>query len=154
MTAAAIRYYLHNMDDLRRDIADLQADLEQYKAMLPECWKVNDDQSPYKPHDVKWANIQTVVQTEHTEKLAIRRAEYSLTLEKTLKRLQDILASIEWVIRHFTASEREVYRMRYVEKKERSYIAEKIGIWGESVSRIDKRIVRDIQRHYENMQKK
>jgi len=145
MTAAAIRFYLHNLDDLRRDIADLDADIQQYKAML-------DDE--YKPSGMAGIKVQLTTETSHVEKIAVKRADYACTLEKTLKRLQDILKSIEWVIRHFTASEREVYRMKYVEKKERPYIAEKIGIWGESVSRIDKRIVRDIQRHYENMQKK
>jgi hypothetical protein len=133
------------LDDLRRDIADLDADIQQYKAML-------DDE--YKPSGMAGIKIQLTTLSSHVEKIAVRRADYACTLEKTLKRLQDILASIEWVIRHFTVSEREVYRMKYIEKREMYDVAVRVGVIKRKAKYIDECIVQDIQRHYENMQKK
>jgi hypothetical protein len=93
-------------------------------------------------------------ETSHVEKIAVKRADYACTLEKTLKRLQDILESIEWVVRHFTSSEREVYRMKYIEKRKMYNISVRVGFCKRKAEYIDAGIVRDIQRHYENMQKK
>ena len=145
ITPAQIRFYLHNLDDLRMDIADLSADIEQYKAMVED---------EYKPSGMSGVKVQLTQQTSHVEKVAIRRAEYCCTLEKLLKRLQDILESIQWVIRHFTDAEREVYRMKYVEKRKMWNVAVKVGFSERKAKYIDTRIVRDIQRHFENMQKK
>ena len=146
ITPAQIRFYLHNPDDLRMDIADMSADLDQYKAILP------DDE--YKPSGLSGVKVQLTTHDSHVEKVAVRRADYALQIEKTLKRLQDILESIQWVIRHFTASEREVYRMKYVEKRKMYNVAVRVGFSERKAKYIDTRIVRDIQRHFENMQKK
>ena len=145
LTPAQIRFYLHNIDDLRIDIADMDADIAQYKAML-------DDE--YKPSGVAGIKIQLTTQSSYVEKIAVRRAEYACTLEKTLQRMKDILESIEWVIRHFTVSEREVYRMKYVEKRKMWNVAVRVGFSERKAEYIDTGIIRDIQRHYENMQKK
>jgi len=146
LTPAQIRYYLHNLDDLRMDIADLDADIAQYKAMLPE--------DEYKPSGMAGVKVQLTQQTSHVEKVALKRVEYCCTLEKTLKRMKDILESIEWVIRHFKDSEREVYRMKYVEKRKMRNISVRVGFSERKAKYIDTRIVRDIQCHFENMQKK
>ena len=146
LTPAQIRYYLHNLDDLRMDIADLDADIAQYKAMLPE--------DEYKPSGMAGVKVQLTQQTSHVEKVALKRVEYCCTLEKTLKRMKDILESIEWVRRHFKDSEREVYRMKYVEKRKMRNISVRVGFSERKAKYIDTRIVRDIQCHFENMQKK
>jgi hypothetical protein len=43
MTRARIRYYLHNLDGLRQEIADINGDLEQYRAMSSDSFLVNQD---------------------------------------------------------------------------------------------------------------
>jgi len=43
MTRARVRYYLHNLDGLRQEIADINGDLEQYRAMSSDSFLVDQD---------------------------------------------------------------------------------------------------------------
>ena len=146
MTHNEIRYYMHNMQELQKDIIRLIADIQKHNATLPE--------DEYKPSGENGVRIQLTSKSSYVEIVAMRRAEYCLVLKKKLRRMQDIQESIHWVLRHLSEPERIVFRMKYIEKRRMQNVAVRVGFSKRKAEYIDTEIVKDIERHFQNMQKK
>jgi hypothetical protein len=130
MTRDTVRYYLHNLDGLRQEIADINADLEQYRAMSIESFQVNEDSDPYKDNPdptiiFPKGKIKTFSNTavnfspghysdnSSTESLAIHRADFIAYLEKQLFDKKIMLAAINCVLYYLDNIDKKIIYYRY-----------------------------------------
>jgi hypothetical protein len=120
MTRARVRYYLHNLDGLKQEIADINADLEQYRAMSSDSFLVDQDADvlPDKP-DPDSSQHQKYTKHSSTEQLAVVRLDRIQGMESELFDKKTILAAINCVLYYLNGYDRQVdkqiIQLRYVE---------------------------------------
>jgi hypothetical protein len=177
MTRSTARYYLHNLDGLKQDIADINADLEQYRAMTTPVFytdgakesQVDKDQDPYKDapdpsiilpkgHIKAYSNTQVNFTPGHysdnspVESLAIHRADFIIRLEQELFDKKSILAAINCVLYYLDGYDRQldkqIIQLRYREHLPWSIVARKINYARETTLDRDKRIIDEIISNY------
>jgi uncharacterized protein (UPF0335 family) len=169
MTRAKVRYYLHNLDGLRQEIADINADLEQYRAMSSDSFLVNQDSDPYKdapdPSIIlpkgkikPFSNTQVNFSPGHfsdsspTESLAIHRADFISKLEQELFDKKTVLAAINCVLYYLEGYDRQVdkqiIQLRYKEHMPWSQISKKISYETTTLKHKDCRIMDEIISNY------
>ncbi len=136
MTRNTVRYYLHNLDGLKQEIADINADLEQYRAMSSEGFYVNNDPDPYKdcpdpsiiapkgkvkPFTNRVVNFNPGHYSDHSsvEALAVVRADFIRRLEQELFDKKSIMAAINCVLYYLEGYDRQIdkqiIQLRYKE---------------------------------------
>jgi hypothetical protein len=174
MTRERVRYYLHNLDGLRQEIADINADLEQYRAMSSESFFVNSDPDPYKdcpetsvilpkgkvrPCTNTTANYNPGHYSDKSqvENLAIDRADFISGLEQDLFNKKTILSAINCVLYYLDGYDRQIdkqidkqiIQLRYVQHLPWKIISHKIPYIDRSnILLHDKKIVDEIVSNY------
>jgi hypothetical protein len=120
MTRARVRYYLHNLDGLRQEIADINGDLEQYRAMSSDSFLVDQDADvlPDAP-GTDGSQHQNYDKHSSAEQLAIVRLDRIQIMESELFQKKTILAAINCVLYYLNGYDRQVdkqiIQLRYVE---------------------------------------
>jgi hypothetical protein len=120
MTRARVRYYLHNLDGLKQEISDINADLEQYRAMSSDSFLVDQDADPLpdKP-DPDGSQHQKYTKHSGAETLAVCRLDMIAKLEQELFDKKTILAAINCVLYYLGGYDRQVdkqiIQLRYTE---------------------------------------
>jgi DNA-directed RNA polymerase specialized sigma subunit len=149
MEASEIREYLHNIDGLRQEIADTNADIEQYKAMTIDTFMINDIASPY-PGYVEPDGSQHNKYNSHSrvESIAISRISGIEHLENRCFKLRIILSAINTIMPYLYGRNKTIMDLRYKSHMKWEAIAETLNYSTVHVKRIDRKIVRQIIRRY------
>lgn len=153
MKRGTMRYYLHNLDGLRQEIADINADLEQYKAMSSESFKVNEDPDiiPNKP-DSDGSQHQKHNSHSNVEQLAVNRADFISRLEQELFDKKTMLSAINCVLYYLNSYDRQVdkqiIQLRYTEHLPWAVIARKLNYDRDTLWHRDCRIIDEIISNY------
>jgi uncharacterized protein (UPF0335 family) len=169
MTRAKARYYLHNLDGLKQEIADINADLEQYRAMSSESFLVNTDPDPYRdapdatqyfPPEPVDAFSNSVVQPKgghyndhsHVETLAVHRADFIAKLEQELFEKKTVLAAINCVLYYLNGYDRQVdkqiIQLRYMEHLPWAVVAKKLYADKDNLRHREQKIIDEIISNY------
>lgn len=170
MTREQVRYYLHNLEGLKQEIADINADLEQYRAMSSESFFVNNDPDPYKdcpdpsiikskgkvrPFTNKVANYNPGHYSDHSsvEMLAVNRADFITKLEQELFDKKTVISAINCVLYYLNSYDRQIdkqiMQLRYAEHLPWKNVAHKIPYIDRSnILLHDKKIVDEIISNY------
>jgi hypothetical protein len=170
MTREQVRYYLHNLDGLKQEIADINADLEQYRAMSSESFFVNQDPDPYKeapdPSIISpkgkvrdfsntVANYNPGHHNNHSnvESLAVNRADFIGRLEQELFHKKTVIAAINCVLYYLDGYERQtdkqIIQLRYIQHLPWKIVSHKIGYMDRSnILLHDKKIIDEIISSY------
>jgi len=144
LNAKTIRYYLRNIDGLRQEISDLQADIAEYKAMYVENINVMFDPDPYprarvplpvKPDQGEDGLSGSTVSSRktrhsdysHVENLVVRRVSFIEKLERELFIKKNLLAAINCVTYYMTPQEKQMFELRYKKHLPWYTIAEKMN---------------------------
>ena len=135
---------MHNINELVAEIADLNADVEQYKAMLPEHEQVKRDKDPYKQVGGHGMKVQLTTTMSYPESLAINRADYITRREAELQAKRLILAAIQWVLQYLTTQERTIHMLRHVKSQSWRRVESNIRYNERHVRRIEQKVVDDI----------
>jgi hypothetical protein len=165
MTRASVRFNLHNLEGLKQEIADINADLEQYRAMSSESFYVNQDSDPYKdapdPSIIlpkgkikAFSNTQVNFSPGHysdtspTESLAIHRADFIAKLEQELFDKKTVLAAINCVLYYLNSYDRQadkqIIQLRYTEHLPWAVVGRKLNYDRDYVRQRDQKIVDEI----------
>jgi len=153
MTRARVRYYLHNLDGLRQEIADINADLEQYRAMSSDSFLVNQDSDvlPDTP-DPDGSQHQKHNKHSNVEQLAVVRLDMIAKLEQELYTKKTILAAINCVLYYLCGCDRQVDRqiiqLRYTEHMPWAAISKKTAYEIQTLKNKDCRIIDEIISNY------
>lgn len=177
MTRGTVRYYLHNLDGLKQDIADINADLEQYRAMqTPVFYAEGDkisqsdkDTDPYKdapdPSIIlpkgkikSFSNTQVDFSPGHysdaspVESLAINRADFITRMEQELFDKKTILAAINCVLYYLGGYDRQVdkqiIQLRYAEHLPWHVVAKKLYSDKDNLRHREQKIVDEVINNY------
>jgi uncharacterized protein (UPF0335 family) len=153
MTRARVRYYLHNLEGLRQEIADINADLEQYRAMSSDSFLVDQDVDVL-PDAPGTDGSQHQIHTEHSnvETLAVVRLNRIWTMESELFQKKTILAAINCVLYYLNGYDRQVDRqiiqLRYVEHLAWCIVAKKLYADKDNLRHRDQKIIDEIVSSY------
>lgn len=165
MTRWTVRHYLHNLDGLKQEIADINADLEQYRAMSSDSFYVNQDADPYndapdpsiiapKGKIKAFSNTQVNYNPGHysdhsnVEQLAVNRADFIARLEQELFDKKTILAAINCVLYYLDGYDRQIdkqiIQLRYREHLPWSIIGYKLSFDKDYLRQRDQKIIDEI----------
>lgn len=153
MTRARVRYYLHNLDGLKQEIADINADLEQYRAMSSDSFLVDQDADPLpdKP-DPDGSQHQKYTKHSNVETLAVCRLDMIAKLEQELFDKKTILAAINCVLYYLGGYDRQVdkqiIQLRYMEHLPWRQICHKMGQSRDNLLHKDQKIMDEIISNY------
>lgn len=105
MNTNEIRFYLHNYDNLKEEVKNLQDALDQYRRM-----------------DISGIKAQVITDmpichssTSKTELMALTRVEYTAGLMDELDHKMRLLLSINSIIFYIPEDQKEIIRWRYLE---------------------------------------
>jgi hypothetical protein len=153
MTRARIRYYLHNLDGLRQEIADINGDLEQYRAMSSDSFLVDQDADvlPDAP-DPDGSQHQKYTKHSNVEQLAVCRLDMIAKLEQELYTKKTILAAINCVLyylgRYDRQADKQIIQLRYAEHLPWGVISKKMSYEQITLWHKDSQIVDEIISNY------
>lgn len=153
MTRGKVRYYLHNLDGLKQEIADINADLEQYRAMSSDSLLVDADPDPYPSgHDLNEYSGGVHNQSSHAERVAVKRADFIARLEQELFDKKTMLSAINCVLYYLNSYDRQVdkqiIQLRYTEHLPWAVIARKLNYDRDTLWHRDCRIIDEIISNY------
>lgn len=177
MTRNDVRYYLHNMDGLKQEIADINADLEQYRAMQTPVFyadgekisQSDKDVDPYKdtpdpsiilpkgkvkPYGNTVVNFNPGHYSDHSnvETLAINRADFITQLEQELFDKKTVMAAIKCVLYYLDGYDRQIdkklIQLRYTEHLGWSVLAKRLVYDKDYLRQRDQKIVDEIISNY------
>lgn len=160
---------MHNIDGLKQEISDINADIEQYRAMSTDSFYVNQDNDPYKDAPdpsiilpkgkVKPFSNTTVnfnpghySDSSQTESLAVHRADFITRLEQELFDKKNILAAINCVLYYLNGydkkADREIIYYRYSEHLPWPVVAKKMYADKDNLRHREQHIIDDIITNY------
>jgi len=168
VNAKTVRYYLRNIDGLRQEISDLQADMAEYKAMYVENINVMFDPDPYQhthmpipawPEKEEEAGLSNTVMNmkssksrfcnySHVENLVVRRVSFIERLEKELFIKKNLLAAINCILHYLTPQEKEMLELRYQKNWPWQRIADKVHYSVVHLKKKDTKIISSIIENY------
>ncbi|MFA5307329.1 MAG: hypothetical protein WC365_07820 [Candidatus Babeliales bacterium] len=154
LTRARVRYYLHNLDGLQQEISDINADLEQYRAMVSDSFYVCQDADPIPDHpDPDGSKHSKHRNHSNVEQLAVSRADFITRLEQELFDKKTILAAINCVLYYLNGYDRQVdkqiIQLRYREHLPWGVICRKMGDYNrDSLLHKDQKIMDEIISNY------
>jgi hypothetical protein len=165
MKPSEVRYYLHNLDGLKQEIADINADLEQYRAMSTDHFRVNMDPDPYrdKPKGTQYFPPEpgepfsnTMVRptgghfnsNSQVESLAVNRVSYIERLETELFRKKNMLLSIKCVIYYLEPIDKRIIELRYTKHMKWYKVAREVNLDEDYAKERDGKVVGNIIKNY------
>jgi hypothetical protein len=149
MIRSKVRYYLHNLEGLKQDIADINGDLEQYRAMSSESFQVRQDADvlPDAP-DNDGSQHSKYSSHSNVEQLAVNRLEFIEKLEKELFDKKIILSAICCVLYYLNSYDRQtdkqIIQLRYTEHLPWAVVGRKLNYDRDYVRQRDQKIVDEI----------
>jgi hypothetical protein len=148
MNTNEIRFYLHNYDNLKREVKHLQESLDQYRRM---------DISGIKAQVITDMPL-THSNTSKTENMALTRVDYIADLEEEIDSKMRLIRAVNSVYFYLEEPKLTIFEMRYfitpmendIRKPKYSWkvIADEVGQTEETCRQIDCRIIRTIQQKH------
>jgi len=149
MSPKEIRYYLHNLDGLKQEIADIEADLGQYRAMSTDNFRVNSDPDPYKDKPEP-DESQHSKHSDHSsvESLVVSRVTFIERLEKELFTKKTVMSAIKCVMFYMSPTEQRLIYLRYTKHFGWVKTGREMSYTDINCKKIDWKIVNDILNTY------
>jgi hypothetical protein len=157
------------MKELKEEISDTGAELEQYRNMQttefdysqvdfdPDPYKDKGDTIPFFPEETKQPFSNTIIQSSsahysdksQVDSLVVRRVSFIERQEKRLFKLMTINSAISGILRYLKPLERDIVQLRYTDKYSWNQVAKRKYIDYDYVKEIDSRIIKSIINRYE-----
>jgi RinA family phage transcriptional activator len=159
MKESEVRYYLHNVDELKLEISDIEADLGQYNAMITDEFilystveaklQQEKDKDPYpdRPFSPEGKSQITNV-FSRTEEIVVKRVDFIKMMEQKIARLKLILMAINNTLYYINDTDKKIIEYRYKQHLKWDAVSKAIPCSEEYARRRDKAIVRQIIAYY------
>ena len=146
MSLNEIRLYLYHFENLKKDIDSLQAELDIHNkndASTIKAQMITDMPIGRNAPDQKGE-----IWNSQTEKAAIKRAEYTLSLTDDIESKLKIIRAVQSIYFYLKEPKRSIFEMRYFIKEEPPWkiISKEVNETEGNCKRIDGRIIKTIQK--------